>query len=163
LLLEHTFLKLEDMCGKKYLAILVFLIGVLLYSICGAYNFDCDQDCETTCNGDFLCLIQCYSCCPVTSVTLEENCSLCGGYWYDNACHLTPQDTTTSTTSILGDVSGNNQLNIIDALLTARCALQLSTCPSSVADVNCDTLVNIVDALLIARKALNLSVVSWCQ
>ena len=65
--------------------------------------------------------------------------------------------------SIKGDVSGDNQLNITDALLAARCALGLgSPCELQTADVNCDGLVTILDALLIARRALNLDTPNWC-
>ncbi len=64
----------------------------------------------------------------------------------------------------LGDVSGDGQINIVDALFVARYAVKLSVSNfnAKVADVNCDNQINIVDALLIARKAVKLPVSGWC-
>ncbi len=63
-----------------------------------------------------------------------------------------------------GDASQDQKIDVIDALLVARCALGLSeTCVVSITDVNCDEKVNVIDALLIARKALLLDVPSWCS
>ena len=64
----------------------------------------------------------------------------------------------------IGDVSGDNSVNIIDALFVARFAvgLPVSNFNADAADVNCDGQINIVDALFIARKAVGLSVNGWC-
>ena len=64
----------------------------------------------------------------------------------------------------VGDVNGDGDINIVDALLVARYAVQLpvSNFDEDAADVNCDGHINIVDALLIARKAVGLSVTDWC-
>ncbi len=53
----------------------------------------------------------------------------------------------------LGDVDGNGQINIVDALQIARYDAMLDPVPffESVGDVNCDSTINIVDALTIAR------------
>ena len=63
-----------------------------------------------------------------------------------------------------GDVNGDYRLDILDALVVARCALDLpgADCDPQSADVNCDHQINILDALLIARKALGLPVPPWC-
>ena len=64
----------------------------------------------------------------------------------------------------LGDVSGDGQSNIVDALFIARHAVGLSV-PSfneDAADVNCNGQIDIVDALLVARKAVGLTVNGWC-
>ena len=63
-----------------------------------------------------------------------------------------------------GDVNGDGDLNIIDALLVARNAVGLSVgnFNADAADVNCDGNADIIDALLIARKAVGLSVSGWC-
>ena len=63
----------------------------------------------------------------------------------------------------LGDINGDGQINIVDALLVARCAVKLSTCDTTQADVNCDHKLNIVDALLIARRSVGLPVPTWCK
>ena len=63
-----------------------------------------------------------------------------------------------------GDVSDDGDLNILDALFIARCAVGLSnTCEDNTADVNCDGDVNILDALFVARKAVGLEVTGWCN
>ena len=62
-----------------------------------------------------------------------------------------------------GDVSDDGDLNIVDALFIARCAVGLSdTCEDDTGDVNCDGDVNILDALFVARKAVGLPVNGWC-
>ena len=68
------------------------------------------------------------------------------------------------TSSTKGDVNGDGQINIVDALLTARYAvgLPVSNFNTDAADVNCDGDINIVDALFIARKAVGLPVPGWC-
>jgi len=69
-----------------------------------------------------------------------------------------------SISTTVGDVSGDDKINIVDALFVARYAVKLpvSNFNANAADVNCDGSVNIVDALLIARKAVGLPVSSWC-
>ena len=64
----------------------------------------------------------------------------------------------------LGDVTGDGNLNIVDALFIARYAVGLSVSGfnRSAGDVNCDGAVNIVDALFVARKAVGLEVNGWC-
>ncbi len=63
-----------------------------------------------------------------------------------------------------GDVSGDGEINVVDALFVARhvVGLSVSDFDASAADVNCDGEVNIVDALFIARKAVGLPVTGWC-
>ena len=67
--------------------------------------------------------------------------------------------------AVIGDVSGDGEITIVDALFVARHAVNLpvSNFDESKADVNCDGKVNIVDALLIARKAVGLPVPGWCK
>ncbi len=93
-------------------------------------------------------------------------CAPCGK---DTSCQITMDNDKTCTASFnsapsKGDVNGDNQINILDALVVARCALNLSgaDCDPQSADVNCDHQINILDALLIARKALGLPVPPWC-
>lgn len=77
---------------------------------------------------------------------------------------LTERNFCASGESILGDVSHDASLSIVDALLVARCALSLdSRCQPEEADVNCDQKINILDALLIARKSLNLAAPFGCS
>ena len=63
-----------------------------------------------------------------------------------------------------GDVNGDGEITIVDALLVARhvVGLSVSDFDASAADVNCDGEVNIIDALFIARKAVGLPVTGWC-
>jgi len=90
--------------------------------------------------------------------TDSVSCSSAGGYWCSNECKSSPCDIRK------GDISGDNKINIVDALLVARCAVGLRTnCDAAVTDVNCDGQTNIIDALFIARKAVGLSVTSWCE
>ena len=67
-------------------------------------------------------------------------------------------------TGMIGDVNGDGGINIVDALLVARYAVNLpvSNFDESAVDVNCDGQVNIIDALFIARKAVSLPVNGWC-
>ena len=125
-----------------------------------SYRFDCDSGCKSICaSGDYLCLFQCNTCCPVSEVNRQQDCEECQGYWYSGTCHLTPQGIYT-----IGDVNGDGTLNIVDALFIARHAVGLSVnnFNEDAADVNCDGHVNIVDALFVARKAVGLSVPGWC-
>ena len=64
----------------------------------------------------------------------------------------------------LGDVSGDGQITIVDALLVARYAVGLSVAKfnADAADVDCNSQINIVDALLIAIKSAGLPVPTWC-
>ena len=54
--------------------------------------------------------------------------------------------------SICGDCTENGVVDILDALIAARCYVQLITCPpEEIADVDCDGDIDILDALQIAR------------
>ncbi len=89
--------------------------------------------------------------------TDSDSCSLAGGYWCSDECRSTP-------CPMKGDISGDNRINIIDALLTAQCAAGIrDNCDPAIIDVNCDGYVTIIDALLIARKGAGLYVDSWCE
>ena len=63
----------------------------------------------------------------------------------------------------LGDVSGDGQIDIIDALFVARyvAGLKVDNFNQAAADVNCDKSITILDALIIARKAAGLEVSGW--
>ena len=68
---------------------------------------------------------------------------------------------------LIGDVDNDGNINILDALYTARFSAGLSVPPDfdeTAADTNCDTFANILDALLIARYAAGLSMdgTEWC-
>ena len=67
-------------------------------------------------------------------------------------------------TLVMGDTSGDGQIDIRDALFIARAAvgLPVNTFNEEAADVNCSGKVDIVDALLVARKVVGLPVNSWC-
>ncbi len=128
--------------------------------------------CGSTCNATYS---------VGTKVTLEVSpdsgsifagwggaCAPCGS---NTSCQITMDNNKTCTASFnstqsvtKGDVNGDNQLNISDALIVARCALRLpgANCDLNNADVNCDQQITITDALLIARKALGLPVPTWC-
>jgi endoglucanase len=58
----------------------------------------------------------------------------------------------------LGDVNGDNAINIVDALLTAQYYVNLDpdNFDPSAADTNCNGDINIIDALLIAQYYVNL-------
>jgi hypothetical protein len=73
-----------------------------------------------------------------------------------------------STQIIRGDVNQDNAINVSDAHLVLRKALNLSvqTWPIGVltaGDVNCDNNINVADAHLTLRKALQLPVTNWCD
>jgi hypothetical protein len=65
---------------------------------------------------------------------------------------------TTPPTGLLGDVDGNNIINIVDAMLIAQYYVDLHPSPfdASLADTDCDGGIDIIDALLIARYYVNL-------
>ena len=69
-----------------------------------------------------------------------------------------------SGSGAVGDVSGDGNVNIVDALFIARHAVGLSVSGfnEDAADVNCNGQIDIVDALLVARKAVGLQVQGWC-
>jgi beta-xylosidase len=56
-----------------------------------------------------------------------------------------------------GDVNGDGNVDIVDALLVTQCYVGIASCPSlSTGDVNCDDTIDIVDALLIAQYYVGL-------
>jgi len=60
-------------------------------------------------------------------------------------------------TAVIGDVSEDGSIDIVDALLVAQCYVGLQTCPDlSIADTNCDGTIDIVDAFLIAQYYVGL-------
>lgn len=65
-----------------------FLLGIYVFG----YNYDCSVGCPQVCGNDYLCLLQCYSCCPVNNVIDSQTCEMCGGYWdqrcYDDENHM---------------------------------------------------------------------------
>jgi len=140
-----------------------FSVPFLLFSIVSngfSYKYDCSLSSDSVCgNNNILCQIQYYVCCPVNGVKREQDCTECQGYWYNSGCHLAPAGNV-----VLGDVTGDGNVNIVDALFVARHAvgLPVSNFNTDAADVNCDGQINIVDALFIARKAVGLSVNGWC-
>ena len=121
-------------------------------------------DCDANCTGAF----QLYTAVSLTAVP-EEGSKFAGWNGDCNASGQVVMDgdkscqATFVKTAIPGDVSGDGTVNIVDALLVARCAVNLSnSCNKDTADVNCDDNVNIVDALLIARKSVGLPTPNWC-
>lgn len=64
----------------------------------------------------------------------------------------------TNPPSTLGDVNGDNSIDIVDALLTAQYYVDLnpSNFNASAADTNCDNNIDIVDALLISQYYVGL-------
>jgi hypothetical protein len=58
---------------------------------------------------------------------------------------------------VCGDANGDGAVDIVDALLVAKCYIGGGTCPSAtVADVNCSGTVDIIDALKIAQYSVGL-------
>ena len=96
---------------------------------------------------------------PVVGETMSSDYKLDAGYWpviesiRANGIELTQG----------GDLNGDDIIDITDALLVARCALNLSSCDATVADVDCRDGVTIIDALLVARRALGLPTPTWCK
>jgi hypothetical protein len=66
----------------------------------------------------------------------------------------------------VGDVDGDDSIDIIDALLVAQYYVDLDpagfTEPLEAGDSDCDGDVDIIDALLIAQKYVNLDPTAWC-
>ncbi|MBN2441259.1 MAG: dockerin type I repeat-containing protein, partial [Spirochaetales bacterium] len=64
---------------------------------------------------------------------------------------------------MLGDVDGDGEITIVDALLTAQYYVDLNPVNFNpdLADVNCDGIIDIVDALLIAQYYVDL-ISSFC-
>ena len=77
---------------------------------------------------------------------------------------MASSEVATGPENYIGDVNGDASVDIVDALLVARYAVQLPVLSfdENAADVNCDGQINIVDALFIARKAVELPVNGWC-
>ena len=67
-----------------------------------------------------------------------------------------------SAQPLIGDVDGNQNINIVDALLIAQYTIHipLTTFDESVADVNFDGSITIVDALLIAQYSVKI-ITEW--
>ena len=75
---------------------------------------------------------------------------------------MTPDSTAVPGTE-RGDVNGDGNIDIIDALLTAQFYVGLDPAGFNpdAGDANCDTLIDIIDALLIAQYYVGL-VISFC-
>ncbi len=95
----------------------------------------------------------------------------CAGCGSNTQCSITMDSDKTCTAGFegpsqpkTGDVTGEGNIDIIDALAVARyvVGLQVNSFHPEAADVNCDGKLNIIDALSIARKALGLPVRGWC-
>jgi hypothetical protein len=57
-----------------------------------------------------------------------------------------------------GDINNDNSIDIIDALLIARCYISLNPdqCKPQVADIDCDGSIDIIDALIVAQYYVNI-------
>jgi len=94
----------------------------------------------------------------------------CGGAWTGTNPYTTGSITDDCTVTATfaantGNVNGDNNVDIVDALLVARYAagLPVNNFIPEAGDVNCDGKVDIVDALLLSRKAAGLPVPNWCS
>ncbi|MEW6570086.1 MAG: alkaline phosphatase [Nitrospirota bacterium] len=94
----------------------------------------------------------------------------CEGTWTGTNPYITgliTADCTVTATfaAIKGNVNGDSKVDIVDALLVARYAAELSVNNFifEAADVNCDASIDVVDALLIAGKAAGLPISNWCS
>lgn len=68
--------------------------------------------------------------------------------------------TTPTKTVIIGDVDGNGKIELVDALLVVRHAMNISSLTEDQmtrADINEDDNINLTDALLIIRTALGIT------
>ena len=95
----------------------------------------------------------------------------CAGCGNNTECTITMDSDKTCTAGFegpyqpkTGDVTGDGNIDIIDALAVARyvVGLQVNSFHPEAADVNCNGKLDIIDALSIARKALGLPVRGWC-
>ena len=60
--------------------------------------------------------------------------------------------TPTKEPQLKGDLDKDGDINIIDALLLAKCYVNLGPCPNlKIGDIDCNGVLNIVDALLLAQ------------
>jgi len=90
----------------------------------------------------------------------ELDCIKISGDWKDGHCSVILEQS-----QVNGDVSGDGEITILDALLIARYAVGLEKANNfnqDSADINCDGQVTILDALLVARKSVGLQVTGWC-
>ncbi|MBN2534031.1 MAG: cellulase family glycosylhydrolase [Spirochaetales bacterium] len=91
---------------------------------------------------------------------LKQTSQICSVY---SGATPTPSNPPTNPPGNLGDTNGDNDINIVDALLIAQYYVGLN--PSNFiignADTNCDGTVNIVDALLVAQYYVGL-ITSFC-
>lgn len=72
----------------------------------------------------------------------------------------TTTKTTPTKTVIIGDVNGNGKIDLVDALLVVRHAMNISSLTEDQmtrADVNKDGNINLTDALLIIRTAMGIT------
>lgn len=65
---------------------------------------------------------------------------------------------------LIGDVDGDGTVNIIDAMLIARCSVGLVPCADiEIADFDCSGTIDIVDALMVARYSVGLVPAPVCN
>ncbi len=63
---------------------LMFCLSIAAF----AYQFDCTRSCQEACGKDYICQIECHTCCPIDTVQKQLNCKMCKGYWFLQSCHL---------------------------------------------------------------------------
>jgi beta-xylosidase len=82
----------------------------------------------------------------------------------DSVGNITSAPTPAPTSAVkAGDVNGDGNVDIVDALLIAQCYVGIGDCPSlSIGDANCDGSIDIVDALLIAQFYVDLVLQIGC-